>query len=345
MSPSPGVRDFQGKEGNNSNSSSPINKITSIKSNVSPRTKVKKDLCPTVLKDKGYSIGALIGDGGFSKVYRAAFEVPNEEKQELAVKIIHLTEVSTEWKEKSLPNELKIASLIGHPNIVEIHSIFKTQHNAYIFMGWAKDTVTAFMNRQAGVLSEKRVRYWFNQLLLAVDYLHGKGIAHRDLKTENLLLDNECNIRVTDFGFACFVHKQGEKKPVLSTTSCGTHEYMAPEVSMEPVLYDPQLADMWSCGIILYELLTKRLPFEKDDQIIKKQLKRRWKFPQNVTVSEEAKKLTKLLLDPVPTRRPDAKDALADAWFQIKTKSKDIIKGSNERTKEKNLERNFKRQV
>lgn len=289
------------------------------------------NLCPPELKEQGYTIDNLIATGSFSKVYTATYKPPKEQRVlKLAVKIIKFSDVPREWRERSYPNERYITSIIKHPNIIEIQGMFATESRAYIFMELASNTVTEYLNKRKGYLSEQRVRYWFKQLLFAVEYLHHRKIAHRDLKTDNLILDRNDNLKLTDFGFACFVTDQESKKPKLNATNCGTFEYMAPEVTEQSV-YDAQLSDMWSCGIILYELLTKKLPFQRltnpndeksRNNIIERQMNQKWNFPTDLFVTVEVKDLTKSLLQPVPTRRPDATDALRHPWFKLDAESK-----------------------
>lgn len=153
-----------------------------------------------------------------------------------------------------------------------------------------------------------------------LEYLHSKGVAHRDLKTENILLDENQHVRITDFGFACFTYDKMGNKLLLSDTQCGTPEYMAPEIYSGKV-YDARISDVWSSGIILFEMLTGDVPFQvvrgNPRVMIAKQMRREWHFPSAYVniISDKAKDLTNILLQPLETRRIDTSTALRHAWF------------------------------
>ncbi|KAG9259766.1 testis-specific serine/threonine-protein kinase 6-like [Astyanax mexicanus] len=108
-----------------------------------------------------------------------------------------------------------------------------------------------------GHVSFDRAKQWFSQLLSAMVYLHQQDIAHRDLKSENVLLTADNRIKLADFGLA-FV---GEGFPNMTNTYCGTLQYTAPEVILG-LPYDPMKSDVWSLGVILYEMVTGDLPFD-----------------------------------------------------------------------------------
>lgn len=108
---------------------------------------------------------------------------------------------------------------------------------------------------EEGKLPMSTVLHFFRQLIYGLDFLHHHAICHRDLKPENILLDSFLNIRISDFGLARWM------KDNIATTGCGTPHYSAPEV-IKGIPYDGRIADIWSCGVILFTLLFQRLPFE-----------------------------------------------------------------------------------
>ena len=110
-------------------------------------------------------------------------------------------------------------------------------------------------------LRERDACRLFAQLISGVHYLHQKRIIHRDLKLENLLLDRNRNVIITDFGFA---NNFGDKRDDLMATSCGSPCYAAPELVVQDGLYAGSAVDVWSCGVILYAMLAGYLPFDDD---------------------------------------------------------------------------------
>lgn len=123
------------------------------------------------------------------------------------------------------------------------------------------------------ILSEADSRFYFRQLISAMEYCHSKQIAHRDLKLENLLLTDRNCLKVSDFSFARLFNRYDD----LSKTYCGSDDYLCPEIlKQEP--YDPMAADCWSCGVILYAISTGFLPFNDSlsiAQLIRVNLKKR----------------------------------------------------------------------
>nr|CAD7264615.1 unnamed protein product [Timema shepardi]CAD7574148.1 unnamed protein product [Timema californicum] len=115
--------------------------------------------------------------------------------------------------------------------------------------------------RRDTYIDEVRASRWFQQLVDGVDYCHEKGVVHRDIKCDNLLMDIDDNIKLSDFGFA-----RGHMKPrngvfPLSDTFCGSYAYASPEI-LRQVPYEPQLSDIWSMGVVLYAIVFGRLPFD-----------------------------------------------------------------------------------
>ena len=141
------------------------------------------------------------------------------------------------------------------------------------------------------------------------------------MKLDNLLLDEHNQIRITDFGFACFVYDDSRKR-VLTDTQCGTLEYMAPEI-LKGLKSDPRISDVWSSGIILFEMLTGDVPFRvtKNNQalMIRKQEKKDWKFPPSFDkpISQTVRELTSQLLEPQLTKRIMITAALNHTWFVV----------------------------
>ncbi|BAS83926.1 Os03g0319400, partial [Oryza sativa Japonica Group] len=164
-----------------------------------------------------------------------------------------------------------------------------------------------------GRLKEEEARKYFQQLINAVDYCHSRGVYHRDLKLENLLLDASGNLKVSDFGLSALTEQV--KADGLLHTTCGTPNYVAPEV-IEDRGYDGAAADIWSCGVILYVLLAGFLPFEDDNIIALYKKISEAQFTCPSWFSTGAKKLITRILDPNPTTRITISQILEDPWFK-----------------------------
>lgn len=274
------------------------------------------ELCPLALRDRGYTIGEEIGGGAFSRVYKANYKLAPD--KDIAVKIISLDKVPELWKEKSLRKELKIIRRLQHPNIIRVWDIIKTRHSVYIFMEYAEKNSILHFIKTVGPIPEKDARFWTSQVASALYYMHSKGIAHRDLKNENILLDRDNNAKLTDFGFACFTYDKNTNRPVTAPTLCGTASYIAPEVMTPP--YDAKKADCWSLGVCVFEMLTSIRPFDENlphKVLLQRQLERRWYFPAEIapSLSSESKELVTKLLEPTPSLRISAHHVLTHPWI------------------------------
>lgn len=194
-----------------------------------------------------YSIINQIGSGTFSDIFSATHIKTNTN---VALKISLKTN-SKEY-DKMLEEEVEINKTLHHPFICKFFTEFETEHLSVIVMELV-DGVTAldYVNQSHG-LPISEVANFFTQLLIAIEYLHDEvHIAHRDLKLENIMIDNSGHIRLIDFGFST-------NKSVMSTI-CGSIPYCAPEV-LSGQMYTKE-SDIWSMGVILYALYDGNLPF------------------------------------------------------------------------------------
>ncbi|KVH98828.1 NAF domain-containing protein [Cynara cardunculus var. scolymus] len=174
-----------------------------------------------------------------------------------------------------------------------------------------------------GRLSEKDSRRYFQQLIDGVEYCHSKGVYHRDLKPENLLLDSQGNLKISDFGLSAL---PAEGVSILRTT-CGTPNYVAPEV-LSHKGYNGALADVWSCGVILYVLMAGYLPFDEMDlttlynkacqniQLRTLLLINKAEFSCPSSFPVGAKSLIHRILDPNPETRICIEEIRNDEWFK-----------------------------
>ncbi|CAL9243986.1 unnamed protein product [Arabidopsis halleri] len=255
-----------------------------------------------------YEIGRTIGEGNFAKV-KLGYDTTNGTY--VAVKIIDKGLVIQKGLESQVKREIRTMKLLNHPNIVQIHEVIGTKTKICIVMEYvAGGQLSDRLGRQK--MKESDARKLFQQLIDAVDYCHNRGVYHRDLKPQNLLLDSKGNLKVSDFGLSA-VPKSGD----MLSTACGSPCYIAPELIMNKG-YSGAAVDVWSCGVILFELLAGYPPF--DDHTLpvlyKKILRADYKFPPGFT--GEQKRLIFNILDPNPLRRMTiAEIIIQDSWFKI----------------------------
>lgn len=152
--------------------------------------------------------------------------------------------------------EISTMKLVQHPNIVRLLEVLASKKRIYLIMEYVRGGDLSDKIAYLQKITEDEARKYFHQLIDAVNYCHSRNVYHRDLKPQNLLLDEKGNLKVSDFGLSV-LH---QTDAVLSTT-CGSPNYVAPEVIVRQNYYGAA-ADIWSCGIVLFELLAGFSPFE-----------------------------------------------------------------------------------
>lgn len=185
-------------------------------------------------------------------------------KSSLTVSNVSLHRLAEEVERERLAveREIVVMKLIDHPNIMHLYDVWETSTHLYLILEYIQGGELFDHICKYGPLSISEALKYFHQIIGAVDYFHRFNVAHRDLKPENILLDHDFNIKIADFGMAAWqINTSGATD--LMKTSCGSPHYAAPEIIKgEP--YIGSSADIWSCGVILYALLTAQLPFDDD---------------------------------------------------------------------------------
>ncbi|XP_062455336.1 serine/threonine-protein kinase SIK1 [Rhea pennata] len=253
-----------------------------------------------------YDIERTLGKGNFAVVKLARHRVT---KTQVAIKIIDKTRLDPSNLEK-IYREVQIMKLLNHPNIIKLYQVMETKDMLYIVTEFAKNGEMFDHLTSNGHLSENEARKKFWQILSAVEYCHSHHIVHRDLKTENLLLDANMNIKLADFGFGNF-YKSGEP---LSTW-CGSPPYAAPEV-FEGKEYEGPHLDIWSLGVVLYVLVCGSLPFDGPNLPTLRQRVLEGRFRIPYFMSEDCETLIRRMLVVDPTKRITISQIKQHKWMQ-----------------------------
>ncbi|KAL8209989.1 hypothetical protein R6Q57_006721 [Mikania cordata] len=244
-----------------------------------------------------YERGKLIEKGTFAKVYHGR-ELSSGES--VAIKVFNKDQVTDHGMVDQIQREISATRLVRHRNIVELREVFATKSKIYYVMEYVSGGELFAKVAGGERLKEDIARKYFQQLIRAVDFCHSRGVSHGDIKPENLLLDSNDDLKITDFGFSA-LSKQKRYDGLLHTL-CGTPAYVAPEV-LRKKGYDGAKADIWSCGVVLYVLLAGFLPFHDENltNLYRKIFKAEYEFPP--WFSPEARKVISKILMADPQRR------------------------------------------
>ncbi|CCH58505.1 hypothetical protein TBLA_0A07150 [Henningerozyma blattae CBS 6284] len=213
-----------------------------------------------------------------------------------------------------IEREIIIMKLLNHPNVLRLYDVWETDSNLYMVLEYAEKGELFNLLVERGPLPENEAIRFFRQIIIGISYCHALGIVHRDLKPENLLLDHKYNIKIADFGMAAL-----ETEDKLLETSCGSPHYAAPEI-ISGLPYHGLETDVWSCGIILFALLTGRLPFDEEDGNIRNLLLKvqsgQFEMPGNDEISREAQDLISKILTVDPKKRIKTREILKHPLVQ-----------------------------
>lgn len=208
-----------------------------------------------------YVLGSTLGEGEFGRV-KLGWKKEGGMVSQAAIKLIRKDSVPPKSsKEIKVFREINALKILHHPNIVHLEQVIQNDKYIGIVLEYASGGELFDHILENRYLKEPLASRLFAQLISGVHYLHSKGIVHRDLKLENLLLDKNKNVVITDFGFANSFRKGGNQ---LMSTSCGSPCYAAPELVVSDKMYDGRKVDVWSCGVILFAMLAGYLPFDDD---------------------------------------------------------------------------------
>ena len=209
--------------------------------------------------DGKYEIHNLVGMGGMAYVYRAYDRV---EDRWVAIKILKEEFSDNSDFLRRFRNEAKAITLLSHPNIVEVYDVSFGDRLQYIVMEYIDGITLKQYIEQEGVIRWDEAVHFTIQILLALEHAHEKGIIHRDIKPQNVMLLQNGTIKVTDFGIARFSQSETQ---TMTDKAIGSVHYIAPEQARGD--YITNKADIYSVGVMLYEMLTGQLPFVADSAV------------------------------------------------------------------------------
>lgn len=253
-----------------------------------------------------YDIEGTLGKGNFAVVKLARHRVTNTQ---VAIKIIDKTRLDRANLEK-IYREVQIMKRLRHPHIIRLYQVMETKDMIYIVTEYARNGELFDYLSARGRLSEEEARSKFLQILSAVEYCHSQNIVHRDLKTENLLLSENMDVKLADFGFGNFYM---EGRPL--NTWCGSPPYAAPEV-FQGKEYEGPLLDVWSLGVVLYVLLCGSFPFDGPNLPTLRQRVLEGRFRIPYYMSEDCESLLRRMLVVDPGKRLNIAQIRQQRWFQ-----------------------------
>ena len=257
---------------------------------------------------KQYEMGEKIGEGNFGKVILATHKIT---KEKVAIKILDKFRINKKDDQIRLNREIEVLKQVNHHNIIRFFSIIENNSKIYIIQEYICGYELFEYIKNNRKLSEKEACLFYQQIISGIEYLHNLGIAHRDLKPENILLTSSKVLKIIDFGLSILYSKND-----LLKTQCGSPCYAPPEM-IEGKSYRGLPADIWSSGIILYLMLTGRLPFNEltNKKLYSKILNGKYRIPKNL--SEEAKDLIRKILEINPKKRIKIKEIKEHSWFNM----------------------------
>ncbi|KAJ3439722.1 ribosomal protein S6 KINASE [Anaeramoeba flamelloides] len=257
---------------------------------------------------KDFQLLSVIGRGTYGKVMQVKH---NETKEIYAMKILQKGMLAKEKQIKHTMSERNVLMRVKHPFLVKLHYSFQTLEKLYMILDYAPGGELFRRINDEGKLPIDCTRLYVAEIILALEHLHKMDIIYRDLKPENVLLDQGGHIKLTDFGLVkTDLHKKCGGK---TRTFCGTPEYLAPEIILDKP-YD-ETVDWWSLGILLYEMLVGVPPFycELAEEVYELIIKSKLKIP--FYVDDEAKDLIEQLLDRNPKTRLNIEEIKKHDFF------------------------------
>eukprot|EP01023_Acetabularia_acetabulum_P051522 TRINITY_DN57042_c1_g1_i1.p1 TRINITY_DN57042_c1_g1~~TRINITY_DN57042_c1_g1_i1.p1 ORF type:complete len:367 (-),score=82.71 TRINITY_DN57042_c1_g1_i1:2148-3248(-) len=261
-----------------------------------------------------YEVGDTVGVGGFAVVKQGRDKISN---QQVAIKVVDKSRYAS--GDNSLQREIEVLAKVNHPNCIKLYAVYITSRKVYIVTELVHGGELLDRVQEKGNYSEQHAASLISQILEGVQYLHSRGIVHRDLKLENMIMldkRDDSPVKIADFGLSKFFSPD----TILSTV-CGSPQYVAPEVlgvAEGAKNYSPAV-DMWSVGVILFILLSGYSPFDDENDAVLFQKIKSGDYdaddPIWDEVSDSAKDLVSKLLNIDSEERLTSEEALQHPWM------------------------------
>jgi 5'-AMP-activated protein kinase catalytic alpha subunit len=277
------------------------NSLNNTKKNISEEELYSNSL-------NNYKILEKIGEGMFSTVHLGEHILTGEK---VAIKNLPRSKITSKIDKLRISREISILKKLHHFNIIKFYNLIETKESQFIIQEYCSGRELNEYIQIKQKLTEKEANKFFRQLISGLEYLAKNFIAHRDLKPENLLLSNNMNIKIIDFGLSNVY----EKNKMLKT-ACGSPCFAAPEMLQGKDYYGLSV-DLWAAGIILFFMVSGYLPFDDINNLnlYKKIIAGKIQYPK--FFSGDLKSLLKKILEVNPKKRAKLKEIKDSKWFNL----------------------------
>ena len=263
-----------------------------------------------------YRVESLIGTGGMAHVYKAVVVAQNgpvPAGTEVAVKVLRQELMHDPDLVRRFKNESKAISLLNHPNIVKVYDVSVSDNLQYIVMEYVDGmTLREYLNERGGKLTSRETVHFISQILKALDHAHRNGVVHRDIKPQNIMLLDNGQLRMMDFGIARVSRAENQ---LTGGKAMGSVHYISPEQAKGEET--DRKSDIYSVGVMMYEMLSSKLPFDADDvvEVALKQISDQPKSLQelNPTIPRGLVEITEKAMAKLPANRYASAAEMLDA--------------------------------